>query len=143
MGIAAAADYAIAVDGADVRLSELSIGIGPFVVGPAIERKIGTSAFSQLAIDTHNWRSADWAKRKSLYAELHSDVSAMDDSIERLSNHLAHSDPEAMREMKKIFWKGCEHWDEMLVERAAISGRLILSDHSRNAIEKFRVREKM
>jgi methylglutaconyl-CoA hydratase len=142
VGLAAAADYAIAVEGADVRLSELAIGIGPFVVGPAVERKIGLSAFTQLTIDAYNWRSADWAKRKGLYAELHSDVQGMDDSIERLSNHLAHSNPEALRELKKIFWKGCENWDEMLLERASISGRLILSDYSKNAIQKFKEKQK-
>lgn len=142
VGIAAAADYAIAVEGADVRLSELAIGIGPFVVGPAVERKIGLSAFTQLTIDAYNWRSADWAKRKGLYAELHSDIGGMEDSIDRLANHLAQSNPESIRELKKVFWKGCEHWDEMLVERAAISGRLVLSDHTKNAIQKFREKQK-
>lgn len=142
VGIAAAADYAIAVEGADVRLSELAIGIGPFVVGPAVERKIGLSAFTQLTIDAYNWRSSDWAKRKGLYAELHSDIGGMEDSIDRLANHLAQSNPESIRELKKVFWKGCEHWDEMLVERAAISGRLVLSDHTKNAIQKFREKQK-
>ena len=140
VGLAAAADYAIAVEGAEIKLSELAIGIGPFVVGPAVERKIGLSAFTQLTIDSYSWRSADWAKRKGLYAELHAEVTGMDDSIERLSNHLAHSNPEAIKELKKIFWKGCDNWDELLTERAAISGRLILSEHSRAAIEKFKTR---
>jgi len=138
VGIAAAADYAIAAEGAEVKLSELSVGIGPFAVGPAVERKIGLSAFTQLTIDAEMWRSADWAKRKGLYAELHGDIAAVDGSIERLANHLTHSNPEAMRELKKIFWKGCEHWDELLYERAAISGRLILSDYSKNFIRKFK-----
>lgn len=138
VGLAAAADYAIAAEGAEIRLSELSIGIGPFVVGPAVERKIGTSAFSQLALDSLMWRPADWARRKGLYAELHSDAEGMDDSIERLSTSLSHYNPEAMRELKKIFWKGTEHWDELLRERAAISGRLILSKYSKEAIQKFK-----
>jgi methylglutaconyl-CoA hydratase len=142
VGIASAVDYAIAVEGADVKLSELAIGIGPFVVGPAVERKIGLSAFTQLSIDAHNWRSADWAKRKGLYAELHAEVEGMDDSIHRLSNHLTQSHPEAMKEMKKTFWKGCDHWDEFLVERASISGRLILSDYSRTALQKFKEKQK-
>ncbi|WP_207491578.1 enoyl-CoA hydratase/isomerase family protein [Aridibaculum aurantiacum] len=138
VGLAAAADYAIAVEGADVKLSELAVGIGPFVVGPAVERKIGLSAFTQLTIDASMWRSADWARRKGLYAELHPEKEGMEDSINRLSNNLAQSNPDAMKELKKIFWKGTENWDELLVERAAISGRLILSNHSRNFIQKFK-----
>jgi methylglutaconyl-CoA hydratase len=138
VGIAAAVDYAIAVEGAEVKLSELAVGIGPFVVGPAVERKIGTSAFSQLAIDATMWRNADWACRKGLYAELHPDVAGMDESINRLADTLAHSSPEAMAEMKKVFWKGTEHWDKLLIERAAISGRLVLSNFTRDAIEKFK-----
>jgi methylglutaconyl-CoA hydratase len=140
VGIAAAVDYAIAAEGAEVKLSELAVGIGPFVVGPAVERKIGVSAFSQLAIDTTMWRNADWARRKGLYAELHPDIGAMDESIRRLANVLMHSSPEAMAEMKKILWKGTEHWDTLLLERASISGRLVLSDFTRNAIAKFKIR---
>lgn len=142
VGIAAAVDYAIAAEGAEVKLSELAVGIGPFVVGPAVERKIGVSAFSQLAIDATMWRNADWARRKGLYAELHPDVEGMNESIERLANILAASSPEAMLEMKKVFWQGTEHWDQLLTERAAISGRLILSDFSRHAIDKFKAKVK-
>lgn len=138
VGIAAAADYAIACESAEIKLSELAIGIGPFVVGPAVERKVGTSAFSQLAIDATMWRSADWARRKGLFAEVHSHPEGMDESIARLSNELAHSSPQAMAEMKKIFWKGTEHWDKLLIERAAISGKLVLSDFTKKAIEKFK-----
>ncbi len=137
LGIIAAADYAIAREGADVKLSELTIGIGPFVVGPAIEKKIGSS-FNQLAIDAAMWRPADWARRKGLYAELHPDTEGMDESVERLANTLAGANPEAMLEMKKIFWKGTEHWDELLAERAAISGRLAMSPFTRSALEKHR-----
>ena len=138
VGIAAAADYAIAVEGSEVKLSELALGIGPFVVGPAVERKIGLSSFTQLTIDASMWRSGDWARRKGLYAELHPDVEGMDDSIRRLSNNLSQSNPEAIKELKKIFWKGTEHWDELLLERAAISGKLILSDYSKSFIDKFK-----
>jgi methylglutaconyl-CoA hydratase len=140
VGLVAAADYAIAVDGADVKLSELAIGIGPFVVGPAVERKIGSAAFSYLAIDATMWRNAEWAKRKGLYSELHPDIEGMDESVSRLSNALSHSSTDAITELKKIFWKGTEHWDNLLMERAAISGRLILSEFSRNAIQKFKSR---
>ncbi len=138
VGLAAAADYAIAVEGADIKLSELAVGIGPFVVGPAVERKLGLSAFSQLTIDASMWRSADWARRKGLFAELHTDIAGMDDSVTRLSTTLSHSSPEAMKEIKTMLWKGTEHWDTLLRERAAISGRLILSDHSRQFIAKFK-----
>jgi methylglutaconyl-CoA hydratase len=137
VGIAAAADYAIAVEGADVKLSELAIGIGPFVVGPAVERKIGLSAFSSLAIDATMWRDAEWARRRGLYAELHGTTTGMDESIARLSNQLAHSNPEAMTQLKQCMWKGTEHWDQLLSERAAMSGRLVLSAFTRTAIQKF------
>ena len=140
VGLVAATDYAIAVDGADVKLSELSIGIGPFVVGPAVERKIGLAAYSYLAIDATMWRNADWAKRKGLYAELHPTLEGMDESIRRLSNNLAHSSAEAITELKKILWKGTENWDTLLLERAAISGRLVLSEFSRAAIQKFKAK---
>jgi methylglutaconyl-CoA hydratase len=138
VGLAASVDYAIATDKAEVKLSELAVGIGPFVVGPAVERKIGTAAFSALSIDATSFRNADWAKRKGLFAEVHESVENMDESIQRLSNTLAHSSPQAMAEMKKIFWKGTEHWDELLKERAAISGRLVLSEFTKKAIEKFK-----
>ncbi len=138
VGLAAAVDYAIAADGADIKLSELAVGIGPFVVGPAVERKIGTSAFSQLAVDATKWRNADWARKKGLFSELHPSIADMDEAISRLANTLMHSSPEAMAEMKKIFWKGTEDWDSLLVERAKISGRLVLSEFTSNAIEKFK-----
>jgi methylglutaconyl-CoA hydratase len=141
VGIAAAADYAIAVEGAEIKLSELAVGIGPFVVGPAVERKIGTAAFSHLAIDATIWRSADWARRKGLYSELHSTAEDMEESIRRLSHNLSHSNPQAMHEMKKIFWKGTDHWDQLLAERAAISGRLVTSSFTKNAIEKFKAKK--
>lgn len=140
VGLAAAADYAIAAEGAEIKLSELALGIGPFVVGPAIERKIGLSSFSQLAIDATMWRNADWARRKGLYSELHSSVESMDESIRRLSHQLSHSSPEAMAELKKVLWRGTEHWDDLLCERAEISGRLVLSHFTREAIERFRTK---
>jgi len=140
VGVAAAVDYAIATDKAEVKLSELALGIGPFVVGPAVERKIGTAAFSTLSIDATMWRNSDWAKRKGLFAEVHENIENMDEAIYRLSNTLAHSNPKAMAEMKKIFWKDTGHWDELLKERAAISGRLVLSDFTKKAIEKFKAK---
>jgi methylglutaconyl-CoA hydratase len=138
VGLVAAVDYAIATEAAEVKLSELAIGIGPFVVGPAVERKIGTSAFSQLAIDATMWRSADWARRKGLFAELHPAEEDMDESVSRLAHTLSHSSPEAMAEIKKVCWKGTEDWDKLLIERARISGRLVLSEFTKNAIQKFK-----
>ena len=143
VGLAAAVDYAIAIKEVEVKLSELAIGMGPFVVGPAIERKIGKSAFSQLAIDATLWRNADWAKQKGLFAEVHQSVNNMDESVYRLANTLAHSNPEAMAEMKKMFWQGTENWDLLLRERATISGRLILSDFTKKAIDTFKSKRKV
>ena len=142
VGLASAVDYAIATDKADIKLSELAVGIGPFVVGPAVERKIGTSAFSALAIDATNWRNTEWARKKGLFAEVHESIENMDEAVYRLASTLAHSNPAAMAEMKRVFWKGTEHWDQLLPERAAISGRLVLSEFTRNAINKFKAKAK-
>ncbi|MET0242321.1 MAG: enoyl-CoA hydratase-related protein [Flavitalea sp.] len=137
VGIIAAADYAIAVEGADIKLSELSIGIGPFVVGPVIEKRIGFSAYSHLAIDSGMWRNSEWAKRKGLYAEVHESIAGADESITRLTTALSHSNPPAVRELKASFWKGTEHWDKLLIEKAAISGKLILTEQSKKDIAKL------
>jgi methylglutaconyl-CoA hydratase len=140
VGLAASVDYAIATQASEVKLSELAIGIGPFVVGPAIERKTGRSAFSQLAIDASMWRNADWARRKGLFAECHPTIEGMDESIIRLSNLLSHSNPEAMSEMKKILWQGTDDWDDLLMKRAEISGRLVVSSFTKDAIAKFKAK---
>lgn len=142
VGLAAAVDYAIAVTGADIKLSELTLGIGPFVVGPAIERKIGTAAFSALALDATKWRNSDWAKRKGLYAEVHESTANMDESIVYLSNTLSRSSPAAMAAIKKMNWHGTENWDELLVQRAAESGQLAIGSYTRAAIEKFKAKSK-
>jgi len=138
VGLAAAVDYAIATAAAEVKLSELAVGIGPFVVGSVVERKIGKSAFSTLAIDATIWRSAEWARKRGLFAELYSTTEELDEAVRRLANILAHSNPEAMAEMKKMFWKGTEDWDQLLNDRAKISGRLVVSDFTKKAIEKFK-----
>lgn len=138
VGIASAVDYCFATAAASVKLSELAVGIGPFVVGPAVERKIGVSAMSQLAIDATSWYSAEWAAQKGLYAGVYEDTAQMDEAIDKLISKLASSNPEAMAELKKIFWRGTENWDDLLIERAGISGRLVLSDFTRNAINSFK-----
>jgi methylglutaconyl-CoA hydratase len=138
VGVASAVDYCLATIKADVKLSELAVGIGPFVVGPAVERKIGLSAMSELAINATEWRSADWAKRKGLYTDVFETEGEMDAEIKRLAERLAASNPEAMSMLKKVFWQGTEHWDELLVERAGMSGKLVLSDFTVNAINAFK-----
>ncbi|MFN6084031.1 MAG: enoyl-CoA hydratase/isomerase family protein, partial [Fluviicola sp.] len=138
VGIASAVDYCYATKFADVKLSELAVGIGPFVVGPAVERKMGLSAMSQLAINATEWRSADWAMKNGLFADVFETEADMDEEINRLSTVLAKSSPEAMADLKSIFWQGTENWDELLAERAGISGRLVLSDFTVNAINSFK-----
>lgn len=140
VGLAAATDYCIASKWASVKLSELALGIGPFVVGPAIQRKIGLSAFSHLAINANEWQTATWAKEKGLFNEVFETVEQVDSYIEYLSKVLANSSPEAMRQIKRMLWQGCEHWDELLDERAGISGRLVLSEYAKKAITAFKSR---
>ena len=138
VGMAAAVDYCMATKFASIKLSELAVGIGPFVVGPAVAHKIGTAAMSQLAINATQWQTAQWAKEKGLYSEIFDTVEAMDESISTLANTLAKSNPEAMQMLKKVFWQGTSHWDELLIDRAAMSGKLVLSEFTRNAINKFK-----
>jgi methylglutaconyl-CoA hydratase len=140
VGIIAATDYAIATEESSIKLSELAVGIGPFVVGPAVERKVGVSGLAQLAIDATGWRSAEWAKRHGLYSEIYKNISEVDDSVASLAERLAHSSPAAMAQLKKVLWHGTENWDILLSERAAISGQLVLSDFTRNAIHKFKAK---
>lgn len=140
VGIASAADYTYAVKDASIKLSELAVGIGPFVVGPAVERKVGTSAFCQLTINATEWQSAQWAKEKGLYAELFDNTADMDKSIDTLASKLANSNPEAMSMLKKVMWEGTENWDTLLIERAGMSGKLVLSEFTINAINKFKAK---
>ena len=138
VGIASSADYTFATESASVKLSELAVGIGPFVVGPAVERKLGSSAFCQLTINATEWQTASWAKEKGLYAELFNSTEEMDKGIELLSGKLANSNPEAMAMLKKVMWQGTENWDTLLIERAGMSGKLVLSEFTINAINKFK-----
>jgi methylglutaconyl-CoA hydratase len=138
VGMASAVDYCMATTHASVKLSELAIGIGPFVVGPAVERKVGTSAMSELAINATEWRSAQWAREKGLYTEVFVTAEDMDVAISSLAARLAKSNPEAMDLLKKAFWSDCDHWDELLEARAEMSGKLVLSDFTVNAINAFK-----
>lgn len=138
VGLAAATDYCLANKFASIKLSELKIGIGPFVVGPVIERRLGVSAMSQLAIDADRFYDAQWAMEKGLYAGVYDSVEALDEAVQTLAEKLSGYNPEAMLEMKKTFWQGADHWDELLAERAAISGRLVLSEFTREQLSKYK-----
>ena len=138
VGLAAAADYTLATEAASAKLSELNVGIGPFVVGPAVERKIGTSAFSSMSINANEWMSAEWAREKGLYVNVYPTITELDKAVDELALRLAQSNPEAMALLKQVFWKGTEDWDKLLVERAEMSGKLVLSEFTRNFISKFK-----
>jgi methylglutaconyl-CoA hydratase len=137
VGLIAASDYCIAARGASAKLSELAVGIGPFIVGAVIEKKIGLAGFQAMAVDA-DWRSADWCERAGLYARIVENERELDDALARQAATLARSNPEAMRELKRIFWAGTETWDALLDERARMSGRMVLSEFTRQAIERFR-----
>lgn len=137
VGLASAADYCMATKYGSVKLSELAVGIGPFVIGPAVERKVGLSAFSEMAINATEWRTAAWAKEKGLYNEVFETVDQLDEYIQHFTEILRTMNPEAMTLLKKVFWKGTDNWDSLLAERAAVSGQLVLSDFSKKAIGKF------
>lgn len=138
VGLACAADYTLAHENASVKLSELAVGIGPFVVGPAVERKVGTSAFSSLSINASEWKSSSWAKEKGMYVDTFPSISELDSAVKKLADSLSKSNPEAMQLLKKAFWNNTEHWDTLLIERAEMSGNLVTSEFTRNAIAKFK-----
>ncbi len=138
VGLACAVDIAYAHENASVRLSELAIGIGPFVVGPAVERKVGVGTFGVLSATPALRRSSAWCEQRGLYAEVFPTVDALDARINAHAQELAGYSPEAMADLKKVMWRGTEDWDTLLPERAAISGRLVLSDFTRSAIARFK-----
>lgn len=139
VGIVAASDYVIATSQSQIRLSELAVGIGPFVVGPAIERKVGPGAFAAMALDA-DWRSAQWAQDVGLYAQVHDTIPALDSAYDALVSQMANSNPEATALIKQTLWQGTDGWDALLDKRAALSGRLVLSEHTRAALEAFKNR---
>jgi len=138
VGLASATDYCMATKFASIKLSELNVGIGPFVVGPAVERKLGLSGMSQIAIDANTFYAAEWAMQKGLYTQVFESTEALDDAVKSFAENLCNYNPEAMREMKTMFWKGTEDWDTLLAERAAISGRLVLSDFTKETLKRFK-----
>ena len=137
VGIAAACDYALATTESTIKLSELAIGIGPFVIEPAVTRKIGKSAMAEMTLETE-WKSSNWAKQKGLYAKVFETTTELDTEISAFANKLANYNPEALAEMKKVFWEGTENWNTLLYERAEISGKLVLSDFSKKALNQLK-----
>jgi len=142
IGIVAASDFSVAIKGASIRLSELSLGIGPFVVGPAVGRKLGTSAFATLAIDSNTWYGSDWAVANGLYNKLTDSIEELDEEIESLAKRLSKSNPNALHNLKEIMWQSTGHWSATLEQRAEISGELVLSDYTRNFIDDFQKNHK-
>ncbi len=133
VGIVSASDYAIAVAGASLKLSELAVGLGPFIVGLPIQKKIGMGAFSAMSVDA-DWRDAEWGLQRGLYAELHDDIALLDDAVHKRVKMLAASNPEAMAQLKQVFWEGTEDWAEQLEARARMSGTLVLSEFTSKAV---------
>jgi len=138
VGVASATDYCMASKFASIKLSELNVGIGPFVVGPAVERKLGLAGMSQIAIDANSFYDAEWARQKGLYAQVYESTEALDEAVQAFAENLCTYNPEAMKEMKKVMWQGTENWDTLLAERAAISGRLVLSEFTKETLKRFK-----
>lgn len=138
VGLAASTDYCMASKFAAIKLSELNIGIGPFVVGPAIERKIGLSAMSQIAIDANTFYTPEWAKQKGLFTHVYESTEELDEAVKATAEHLCTYNTEAMLEMKKVFWQGTDHWDDLLAKRAQTSGRLVLSEFTKEKLKGFK-----
>lgn len=138
VGLASACDYAFATDAASIKLSEIAIGIGPFVIEPAVSRKIGKSAMAEMTLSPSEWKSAQWAFEHKLYAQLFASVEEMDETLNKFVSQLATYNPDALYEFKKVLWEGTENWSELLYDRAAISGKLVLSDFTKNALSAFK-----
>ena len=138
IGILAACDYVFATEAADIKLSELSIGLGPFVIAPALERKMGVSALSDLSLNAKSWKTAYWAEKKGLFNTVFENKRDLDNGIDILTHQLSQYNPEALHDIKKMFWEGTEHWDELLYQRAETSGKLALSDFTKKALANFR-----
>ena len=137
VGIAAATDYCVATQYSEIKLSELTIGIGPFVIEPAVTRKIGLSAMAQLSLEPVNFFSAEWAQQKGLFANIYSSIEVLDTEVKLLAEQLCSYNPEALTTLKATFWEGTSDWDELLKKRAAISGRLVLSHFTKQQLKNY------
>lgn len=138
VGLASSVDYCLATKFAAIKLSELNLGIGPFTVGPAVQRKIGVSAFSQISINCTGFYDAAWAQEKGLYAEVFETPEAMDKAVQDLAEKLCTFNPAAVKEMKKMYWKGTEDWGKLLRERAITSGKLVLSEFTKEKLKAYK-----
>lgn len=138
VGLAAACDYVFAKEEASIKLSEFTIGIGPFVIAPAVERKIGTSGLAELTLAADEWQTAEWARQKGLYAKTFSSIEELDQQLDIFTGKLSGYNPEALAQMKKVLWEGTENWETLLYERAAISGKLVMSDFTKHALNQFK-----
>lgn len=138
VGLAAACDYVYATESASIKLSEITIGIAPLVIAPAVERKIGKSGLAELSFAPTDWKNAYWAKEKGLFSRVFDSIAEMDKELEFHVNKLATYNPEALEKMKKVLWEGTSHWDDLLLERAEASGKLALSPNTKEALEKFK-----
>ncbi len=138
VGLASATDYCMATKYAEIKLSELNVGIGPFVVGPAVSRKLGLSGMSQIAMDANTFFTAEWAQQKGLYTEVFESVELLDQAVEIFADKLKTYNPKAMTEMKTMFWRGTEDWDQLLAQRAKISGRLVLSEFTKEKLKEYK-----
>lgn len=137
VGLASATDYCLATKFAAIKLSEISIGIGPFVIEPAVTRKMGQTAFSQMTIDAESFFTAEYAKEKGLYANVFDTVEALDDAVDTLAAKLASYNPEALLELKRVLWEDTNEWCVSLLERAEISGKLVLSDFTKEKLKSY------
>jgi methylglutaconyl-CoA hydratase len=138
VGLAAACDYVFASENAAIRLSELSIGIAPLVIAPAVERKMGKAALAEMSLAPTEWKNAYWAKEKGLFAKVFSSLKEMDKELDFFTQKLSTYNPDALYEWRKVLWEGTENWDLLLSERASITGTLVLSEFTRNALSKFK-----
>ncbi|HBD26676.1 enoyl-CoA hydratase/isomerase family protein [Flavobacterium sp.] len=138
VGLASSCDYSFATTKSEIKLSEIAIGIGPFVIEPAVSRKIGKMAMTEMTLNPTAWKTSKWAFEKGLFSEVFETIEDLDIRLEEYTKELSSYNPDALLEMKKVLWEGTSHWDSLLYERAAISGRLVLSDFTKNALEKFK-----
>ncbi len=137
VGLVAACDYVLANRTAQIKLSELSIGIGPYVIEPVVSRKIGGTAFAQLSLDAHQWKSATWAEDKGLYNALFETQVELDLAVKTNAERFASYPEKAVKTLRKLHWKETEHWDKLLPKNAAITGELALQEATQNILKKL------
>lgn len=141
VGIACAADYCFATESAAMALTEINLGIGPFVIGPYVERKIGKSAYSAMSVDA-DFRSAEWCKNHDVYHSVSETIEEMDEKLQEFLGKLSERNSDALALIKKVSWEGTEHFDELMPERIHMSASLILEDSAKKNIASIKERLK-